>query len=268
MPGACEESDEVGGPTGTSRVIRGSVTLRDRRDETLDADGQPTGLVEGRVIASFADFSTVTSTPSALMALGSTCVGIISRPVSSGRPVRLDVANLEVSGSAAGVLAVTRTSTGVFSSSGAAPLLPGAGELSFRAGAGAVFPGFDERVPPVEPLSLLQPAASPVSLLEPEGLDVTWAPGSGDYVALSIAPVREDGSAEGGGQVVCVAADDGCFVVPPAAVAFLLASQTGRYTLSVERGRTLAFELDSGAGLELAVLSEVRVTLENGVLGP
>src|SRR5262249_25880053 len=77
---ACEPSLPPEVPTEVPGEVRGSITVLDRSDFTLDDQGKPRSDIQGRIAATFADFSAVTSTKSGLMLLGDTCVGTISRP--------------------------------------------------------------------------------------------------------------------------------------------------------------------------------------------
>ncbi|MCK6551651.1 hypothetical protein L6R52_37810 [Myxococcota bacterium] len=271
--GDCSEETPVEPVQTIDALVRGSVSVVDRADHTLDDDGQPRAATTGRFTGTFADFTTVTSTPSDLVAVGATCVGLVSRPVSSGPPRRLDLASLVVRGTAAGELGATRTSTGVFAKTTTARLLEGASTLTIVGAAIAGgFPAFDQGIDAVATLELLAPVAAPAAeaeLLLVDDVSIEWTPGpagSGAWIDVTILPEQAEG-ASGGGQVTCRVRDDGCFVLPASASAFLLASQAPRYTVSVARRRAISVAPATGASLDVEVASEVRVSLVNGVLG-
>lgn len=270
--GDCGEETPVDPVSTIDARVRGAVSITDRRDVTLDDTGRPRDTTTGRFTGTFADFTTVTSTPSQLVAVGSTCVGLVSRPVSSGPPARLDLASLVVRGVAGGEVAATRTSTGVFVKTSSTRLLDGATSLTVEGvSVDGGFPAFEVAVAAVPSLELLAPLAAPEGEAEPllvDDVSIEWTPSTaaGAWVDVTILPELGDGA--DGGQVTCRVRDDGCFVLPASASAFLLASQAARYTVSVARRRALSVAPTEGTSLDVEVASEVRVSLVNGVLGP
>jgi hypothetical protein len=263
-PSGCADDTPPEIAAVTQTAIRGVVTLRDRRDRTLDAGGTAQDVIQGRLSATFGDFSTVTSTPSSLSVLGP-CVGVVSRPTSSGQVRRLDLEQLTVRGTALGDIIAMRASAGFYQSSEMRLFMPGAGSLTFvgteMAGG---FPAFEEAIEAVDTIALDAPNADAAELLI-DPLELRWAAGDGDYVDVTISP--EEMEQTGGGQLLCIVRDDGCFTIPSEANTFLLASQTERYTLSIQRHRYRALHPNADTTLELDVISEELLTLKNGVLG-
>src|SRR5687768_12186966 len=86
--------------------------------------------------------------------------------------------------------------------------------------------------------------------------------GHGDYARITASPKGDTGM---GGQVACLVADDGCFVLPSGATSFLLASRTREYSLSVERHRYRSVRLEPNVTLDVDMVTEHRITLLNGV---
>lgn len=260
-------------PVESTAAIRGSVRIRNRRDRTLDAEGVATDLHSGLIQSDFADFTAVTSNPSAVMALSPSCVGVISRPTRSGRPVPLELGGLIVDGSPRGLLSATRTSTGVYVSSSEEFLMSGGENLRVVGSAalgGGGYPAFEERVTGVAQLELIQPASDGTGLIRADDLPVVWTEGDGDWVEIVIAPETREpltpvagAPSASGGQVVCVVPDDGCYVLPLAATRFLLASEADVYTLRVERRRTRSTTPLGDVFLEISASSEWKTSLDN-----
>lgn len=263
---ACEPSAPPQVPTEVPGMVRGSVTVLDRSDFTLDDQGKPRSDVQGRIAATFADFSAVTSTKSGLTPLGDTCVGTISRPTQSGDLVRLDLDTLVVTGLSAGDVHPMRTGPGVYTAVQASLLLQGANSIRVTGTeASGGFPAFDEMLTGIAPLEVMTPKSDGTAELTVDDLPVEWTAGNGDYVVVTVSPKE---SMSDGGVVTCFVQDDGCFILPAAATTFLLAAQTPQYTLSVERHRHRSVRLQPETTLEIEVVAEHRATLVNGVIGP
>lgn len=262
---ACEVSAPPEVPVEVPGDLRGSVTILDRRDHTLDESGQPRAGVQGRIAATFADFSAITSTKSGLMPLGDTCVGTISRPLSSGELGRLELDSLVVTGLTKAEIRPTRTSPGVYTAVEASLLLDGAAQIRVTGvGAAGGFASFDETLEGIDALEVTEPASDGTAKLTVDEVFVRWNPGNGDYALVTISPKDP----MNGGAVSCLVQDDGCFVLPTAAATFLLASQDDQYELSVERHRRRSVRLAEETTLDIELVAEHRATMVNGALEP
>jgi hypothetical protein len=256
-------------PTGLSSSIRGEVTIRDRQDHVLDANGKATNTTLGSLIADFADYSTLTSTPAPLMDLTNGCGGVIGRPLKNGDLKRLRVGSLTLKGSSIGDVHPTETSTGVYSSMSAQLLMAQGGDASLRVvGTMMDFPAFDESLSKLSAVEVSEPKLDGTAELKSEDLVVTWKEGDGDWTVIQIVPDMPTNSNEGGGQVVCFVADKGCFTIPALAGTFLLAARSPTYSLSVERHRFHQKQIDTKSGVQIEAIAETRLTLKNGVISP
>ncbi len=245
-------------PQESDLPLRGQISIRDIQDRTLDANGMPQSLNLGRVQAAFADFSASTSTPAAVTPLGDFCVGRVSRSAQVGAR-RVSLQRLSVEGTRRGAIEVASSTPGVFVEQGE-PLLPDSGELRVVGTSTGGFPGFELTVAPSAPISVSEPTAA--TRIELGELTVAWNAADSDFVVIVVDPDDAPGQPDSGGQVVCAVPDDGCFVLPTVASAFLLSAQTETYTLVVERHRYRAMEV-SGAFIELEAISQWSSTIDN-----
>jgi hypothetical protein len=255
-------------PTGQSSVIRGEVTVRDRRDFALDPMGKPANSTLGSFIADFGDYSTITSTPAPLMDLGNGCGGVIGRPLRSGDVKRLRIGSLTLKGSPMGDVVPTETSTGVYASMGPQPFMASGGDASLRVvGTMSEFPAFDESLAKLASVDVNAPKTDGTAVLKMDDLYTGWTQGDSDWMLIQVVP-NTPANTEGGGQVVCFVADKGCFTFPALAATFLLASQSPTFNMSIERHRYKADALDAKSSVEVELIAETRLTLKNGVITP
>jgi hypothetical protein len=256
-------------PLAVTVPIRGSLTIKDRIDKTVDAAGKPGNTTLGMVVAYFGDYSTVTSTKSPLRDLSEGCVGVIGRPLNSSA-TPLPLASLAIKGTAKGDVLATRTSTGVFTLASADPLMQGIGSVHAVGSmeSGMSFPAFDQAIDAVITMEVTEPPSDGKAELKDQDLTFSWVKGAGDWAEIDIVPVMTDTQMAKGGQVSCFVPDNGCFTVPKDATMFLLASQANRYTASVERHHYVGATLDARTHLDLETIAEFRLTLLNGVLAP
>jgi hypothetical protein len=241
---------------------RGTVKVRDLRLRTLDPEGRAQDALTGRVTAQFGDFSSVTSTPAAEIPLSLLCVGVVSRPGREGDVGRLGMESVQIEGTARGTIRATQTSTGVFVDVGSA-VIDGADASLRIVAVGGPAPGFvsfDETLTSPLPMEVLAPPLEGTSLVFGP-LEVRWVPGNGDFVSIELFPEGPGGAS--GGQVACVVRDDGCFVLPEAASAFVLGSGSDTYSLRVGRFNYRAFGAGVDTFFDLSASSEWRQTLES-----
>jgi hypothetical protein len=263
--GACEQGLPPEVPSEVDGRLRGSVVVLDQRDFTLDNEMKPRSNLQGRISASFADFSAVSTMPSLLMPLGDTCVGLVSRPVSMGQVVRIDLESLVIRGTKAIDMEPMRTSTGTYVSVTNALILDPNASVQITGDAGLnSFTSFDETLPAITPMEVTAPLRDGTPWLETSYLTIEWVPGDGDYVQVTVSP---DMTMSTGGSVTCIVEDDGCFELPTSAATFLLAAQTPYYELNVARHRYRSVRLAEETTLELQVVSQQRLSLRNGENG-
>jgi hypothetical protein len=261
-------------PSETVSPIRGNISIKDRRDYSLDDLGMPKANNLGIIQATFARVSTGTPTMEALMPLGMNCLGRLSRSqVNAPRFLAMDGVMIKSTGR--GDVATTSVNPGRYSSTGALVL---SGASAPRAvgtqSAGGEFPSFDEAISTVEPLELTAPASDGLAILEVDDLLIRWTGTGGQGALITIIPEYE-GPVQSGGQVVCQVLDDGCFTLPAAATNFLLANRdqspsgqpiaVAKFTLVVERYIISFVEPAAQTVLTLDSSTEYRLTLRNGV---
>ncbi len=244
------------------RPNRGTVTIRDDVDTTLDDQGAPRDNRTGRVTAVFQRV-TVASVPPMVDELGVRCLGVTSRGVD-GEETLQGVGTITVDGLAPGALAIEPRADLRYVFPISTPLDGAAANVDLSA-PGATFSGFTGSIPSIAPLALLEPPAAGTGELLFGELVVRWTPGSADYVEIQISPDVNTIESQGG-QVVCQVADDGCYTVPAMATTFLLAADVPTYTVAVRRTNARLVEPDPDTVVELEVVSEARFTIQNGVL--
>lgn len=267
LDGQCAEAPAPGRVPLPPPVDRtGFVTVQDTWDRTVDDTGVVRDLRTGRVQAGFADRSTSTSTPAQVMPLGEVCFGVLSRPVGGGSATPLSVSEVYVEGTARGTIRASRAGPSTFVAVGEPLLGEGGAELTVVVTSTSAdgFPSVQGTLTSLRSrpeLSSPDPLA-PASLLN-EPYPVRWTPSGADVVEITVTP--GDDAVDDGGQVVCRVADTGCFDLPVAATAFLLAGNATQYTFSVSQQRFAEESPDAEHLLSLEVASETRLTLGNGV---
>ena len=259
---ACQEDLDIRDTFVPDVQRRGSVTIRDVVDTSLGSDGEQLDIRQGRIQG---NFGTVTATGAAarLQDLGLSCVGLTSLP-AVGTTVRQTAGALRIEGLADGDVIVEPDGSTRYIETGA-PYFGAAGPTLRASAPGGDFPGFSIDVPAVQTLQLRAPATDGTARLLPGELVVEWSAGDADFVEVRVTPVSDEPSISGG-QVICRVADDGCFTLPASATSFLLSNNTRTYTFRVQRANVRVAMPDAETAVQMSALSEVRATLQNGVL--